>query len=263
MAKPKKPSKPRDVRGLLGRAVPEYLSGKAGAAIVRLPSPEAAAYFTKMLPEALARDNAQEDFALLAAGTLGLIFNLDAVNENSLQKFIEEVMQEAYRRRGEIPQAEQAQGQFMRSIMDRHAHLLKDVALPKSDGKSIWDVIAEELTEEEQKRFFDTFFYLLPQEEIEKHQKEMEKRRGSPHRLRLILSTPTSRRLMAFKAMIEEAPLLVQKEKGMLDKVLSGLGASAGDFGPDGKHTKGFVKSLDESTERMKSENDRLRKLGY
>jgi len=222
----KRKKQPVDARGIFARILPEYILGKLGSGVVRLTPREATSHITRFLPDMLSADNAQEDFSLFTSGALGLIFKLDPAQERGMQKFGEEVLQELYRRKNEMPQGGQGQEGFIRSIFDQHAHLLEDIEKRfkgSQPGKSGMDSLAEDLSAEEQEDWH-AMFYSFPPARHTEFLKEMETRKVSASRIRLVMSSPPLKRYAAFRAMLEQAPLLKQQEKGFLDRALTKLG---------------------------------------
>ena len=214
------------------------------------------------LPKALREnDDVQEEVARGMGMLAALGFGLEAGSQRAFEGAIEEALEEIGKQASMHPEGDERRG-FVRSRMSRLREEIERKLKTERPGKSIIDAIAEDLSGEEQAEW-QKVFYTFPRARRKEHLRDMEKRRGTASRIRLLLETPELEQYEAFLVLLEQAPPLKQEERGMLDRMLSKLGASAKDFGPDGCYSRGLIDSMEQSGRKRKERIRRLSKLGY
>lgn len=215
------------------------------------------------LPKRLRESNdVQEELARGLGMLVALGFGLSNSSENAFSGAIEEALEEIAKQVELHPEGAERRT-FVRSRMSKLQEELEKVIKKPRDGKTILDVIAEDLSSEEQAHW-QAMFYTFPEPRQEEFLRSMGQRGGiSAARLRLMLNTPESKRYQAFLILLEQAPLLKESEKGVLDRVLSRFGTSAKALGPEGKHAKGFIEALDRRKAKLEKKIKRFSRLGY
>ncbi len=215
----------------------------------------------KKLPKRLREsDDIQEEVARGLGIVAALGFGLDQSSQNAFSGMVEEAFEEIGKQ-AELHSEGKERKSYVRLRMQKLREDIEKKLSQGQTGKSIIDAIAEDLSEEDQERWH-AMFYTFPPARHTEFLVEMEKRRGTAARIRLVLSTPALERYEAFLVMLEQASLLKEEKPGFLDQALSTIGGSVADFGPDGKLTKEFIKDLKESTAKMRREQRERRKLG-
>lgn len=216
------------------------------------------------LPKKLRENNdLQEEVARGLGMIAALGFGLSNSSENAFSGAIEEALEEIGKQ-ADLHPAGSERRSFIRSRMNSlQEELEKTIEKPRSGKRSILDVIAEDLSSDEQ-RLWQEVFYTFPETRQDEFLRSMGQRGSlSAARIRLLLDTPETKRYQAFLVVLEQAPLLKESEKGALDRVLSRFGTSAKALGPEGKHAKDLIESLDTRKAKLKEESDRLSRLGY